>query len=139
MHLYQSAQKKLFQFYSELYNKDCETLSKKECLAKCEEIFASLCVTEEQCRFTEEKNQKSIQLHIRTGRITASRIKSVCVTSINNQPKSLVNAICYPTTTKFATNTTHWGYEHEDTARERYRKEQEGNHHNCKCEKVDLY
>ncbi|XP_062603415.1 uncharacterized protein LOC134265178 [Saccostrea cucullata] len=127
---------------SELYSEEYEKLSKDECLAKCEDIFASLCVTEEQCKFTEEetRDQSSNKTwhHIRTGRITASRMKSVCVTSIDNPSKSLVNAICHPTTIKFSTKATRWGCNHEESAREYYSKEMEKNHQNFKCEKSGL-
>lgn len=127
---------------SELYDEACETLSKNDCLSKCEEIFASMSVTKEQCELTEieTRNQSTNKTwhYLRTGRITASRMKSVRVTSLENPSKSLVNSICYPTTTKFSTNATRWGCEHEETARDRYRKEQESSHHNFKCAKSGL-
>ena len=68
---------------SELYDETCETLSKCECLSKCEDIFASMSVTNEQCELTEieTRNHSTNKTwhHLRTGRITASRMKSVCV------------------------------------------------------------
>jgi len=51
------------------------------------------------------------------GRITASKMKSVCCTDVSNPTQSLISSICYPQLHKFTTRATTWGCEHETISR----------------------
>lgn len=63
-------------------------------------------------------------------RITASKIKAACRTSLDKPSLSLVKDICYPMTKSFTNSATQWGCQHEKTAREQYKKEMEELHEN---------
>ena len=52
----------------------------------------------------------------RAGRITASKMKSVCHTNPENPSKSLIKQICFPEMSKFSSEGTKWGCHHEATA-----------------------
>jgi len=57
----------------------------------------------------------------RTGRITASKMKSSCLTKINNPSVSLLKAICYPEENRFSTVATNWGIVNEKKALQKYK------------------
>ena len=76
------------------------------------------------------KSQQELSLKVRSGsgRITASRFRAACKTSIEKQ--SLIRAICYPESTKFTSVATAWGCQHERVAQERYNLEMKTVHDN---------
>ncbi|XP_077354672.1 uncharacterized protein LOC144002880 isoform X2 [Festucalex cinctus] len=54
------------------------------------------------------------------GRITASKLKSVCQANPMKPSPSLVKSICYPDSHVFSTEATRWGLKHEEAARQQY-------------------
>ena len=64
----------------------------------------------------------------RAGRVTASKMKAVCRTSLYKPSKSLILSICYPEVFRFTTAATHWGCSHEQSALNFYKKVKEGVH-----------
>ncbi len=56
----------------------------------------------------------------RAGRVTASKMKSVCHSDPASPAQSLIKAICYPEAFKFITAATSWGCKHEKSARDTY-------------------
>lgn len=77
---------------------------------------------EEHTRGQHTSNNWYVQ---RAGRITASKLKSVCRTSKESPSLSLIKSICYPTKVLFQTKATEWGLKHELDAVEQYRKTME--------------
>ena len=98
-------------------------LAYHELLLVCESI--SITVTEAMAEAVEEatraQSHSRLWFTYRAGRITASRMKSVCRTDIALPAQSLIKAICYPEAFKFTSTATKWGCEHEATAREHYK------------------
>lgn len=103
-------------------------------LKKCEDVFNSLKITEEQARIIEASTRdqalSKIWFRYRAGRVTASRFKAAAHTDLSQPSQSLLKAICYPESYKFSNKATRWGCDHEKTAREAYFSKIVGNHLN---------
>ena len=81
-------------------------------------------VTPDQCLGVEEntrgQSKSSLWFQMRAGRVTASRLKSVCCTDPAQPSLSLIISICHPEMSRFKTAATVYGCEHEAQARNRY-------------------
>ena len=81
-------------------------------------------VAPEQSRAVEEKTKGQAHCRLwycmRTGRITASRLKAVCSTDPSMPSNSLVTSICHPELFKFRTAATTWGC-NESIAQAKYK------------------
>ena len=112
-----------------------------ELLQVCETIFIS--ITQEMCNNveTETRTQSKSKLwyKYRAGRVTASRMRAVCHTSLANPSPSLVKSICYPDVFCFTTKATEWGCSHEHQARELYVKTNKPNHQNFRVIENGLF
>ncbi len=64
-------------------------------------------------RETRDQSNSKLWFEYRAGRITASRMRSVCHTNSSNPSQSLIKTIVYPEAFKFSTNSTIWGCSHE--------------------------
>lgn len=119
---------------SELFDENYINAEEEELKAKCETVFDELSVTEEEVKNCEldTRTQANCKqwFRLRAGRITASKIKAACRTSLDKPSLSLVKDICYPMTKSFSNSATQWGCQHEKTAREQYKKEMEELHEN---------
>ena len=62
------------------------------------------------------------------GRITASKMKSVCHTHASNPSQSLVKSVCYLKAFCFTSKQTVWGCTHVKLAKDLYVKEMKQNH-----------
>ena len=113
--------------FSELREQKSIEMDKPELMSRCEEIFSDLKVTAEEAQNVEIVTKKQTGckewFRFRSGRITASKFKAVCRTSIETPSQSLLKSICYPVTVKFKTEATKWGCEHEKLALEQYQIE----------------
>ncbi|KAG5864834.1 hypothetical protein JTB14_003564 [Gonioctena quinquepunctata] len=74
----------------------------------------------------------------RAGRITASKLKSVCRTYKESPSLSLIKDICYPAKALFRTKAINWGLEHESVAVGVYKKTMEENHEDFIINEVGL-
>ena len=101
-----------------------QKLSFTELLDTCSKV--NLDLTEEMVvsveEATREQGTSKLWYTYRAGRVTASRMKSVCRTDHSKPARSLLNAICYPEAYRFKTTATQWGCKHEKLAREHYTK-----------------
>ena len=79
---------------------------------------------------TRSKVKYKLWYKYRSGRVTASRMKVVCSTAIENPSRSLIKSICYPDVCSFSSKQTDWGTKKEKCARELYRKEIGPSHKN---------
>lgn len=88
------------------------------------DVFSKISVTEEEARnsgeITREQANCRQWFHFRSGRITASRAKRVCQTTVASPSKSLIKDICFPIGKKFSLKATEWGCDHEKKARYQY-------------------
>ncbi|XP_072047343.1 uncharacterized protein [Amphiura filiformis] len=101
----------------ELYGKPYKEIS-----ATCQNI--DLTVTKQQSRAVERDTKEQARTKLwfaqRAGRITASKMKSVCHTDPRKPSQSLVRQIVYPDLYRFSSTATQWGCTHEKTARDKY-------------------
>jgi len=117
---------------TELRDETCKSVKRDTLLSHCEEIFNTLKISDEEANNVEKASTEQAQCsewqRFRTGRITASKMKSVCHTQIMKPAQSLIKSICYPSTVKFSNKATRWGCEHEKTAQKEYVERMKENH-----------
>ena len=106
----------------DLYDPMLLNISYPELLTKCESCCIELseemaCNVEEATR---AQSDSRLWFQYRAGRVTASRMKQVCRTSLATPSQYLVKEICYPESFCFATSATCWGRDHEKVVCERY-------------------
>ena len=93
-----------------LYKPENEELTYKELLDVCEDVVFKL--TNEQIaeieRHTRAQHGCDLWFKRRTGRITASKMKSACHTDPASPSLSLIKQICYPKQCSFSTTATRW-------------------------------
>ena len=107
------------------YSEDCIKLTYEQLLNVCNDIEIS--VTEKESEIiesaTRQQSASRIWFEQRSGRITASKLKSACHTNPSKPSKSLIRSICYPEAHKFTSAATKWGCSHENTAMNAYERE----------------
>lgn len=116
-----------------------------EILKKCDEIVDSnmLSVTDEQCKnveiHTRSQANSKLWFDMRAGRITASKLYSVCHTNPLQPAISVITAVCYPKRSKKTTAAMEWGIANEKTARLCYAEKQSSKHVQFKVEESGLH
>ena len=63
----------------------------------------------------------------------------VCKSSPIKPPKSLIKKICYPEACRFHADATQWGCDHEDKAKEQYKREMTSCHENFEVREAGLF
>ncbi len=115
-----------------LYDPNLLKLNYSELLQKCE--LVNIAVTEGMAlnveQSTREQHNSSLWFKFRSGRITASDMKSVCHTDAANPAQSVIKQICYPHSFKFSSTQTEWGCAHEKPGKNRYESTMKGLHNN---------
>lgn len=93
-----------------LYNEENTKLSYLELVKNCGET--SISITPSQCQNIEMQTRmqaaSKVWFQHRSGRITASKLKSACDTNPDKPSKSLIKGICYPEAHKFSTAATRY-------------------------------
>ncbi|XP_076308585.1 uncharacterized protein LOC143224004 [Tachypleus tridentatus] len=88
-------------------------ISVEELNQVCDDIFTSLTISVEEAtaleKLTRQQWKSRLWYDHRAGRITPSKFKAACRTSVANPSKSLLKQICYPHATKCSTKATRWG------------------------------
>ena len=109
---------------SALFDPSAMDLPYCDLLKKCEEVFESLAITNEQARnieaSTRDQTHSKMWFRYRAGRVTASNFKAAAHTDLSQPSQSLIKCICYPESYRFSSKATEWGCEHEKIAREAY-------------------
>lgn len=77
-----------------------------------------------------DQYKSNLWYKFRAGRVTASKMKSVCHTSPLNPSKSLIRNICYPEAFVFSSAATSWGCRQEKAAKTLYMKFMQCKHTN---------
>ena len=77
---------------------------------------------------TREQSRPELWIQLRTGRITASKVKSVCSSPLHPPSFSLIKSICYPEVSKFTSAATKWGSYNEKDALLEYIERQSEKH-----------
>ena len=84
-------------------------------------------VSSEQSKAVEFKTRdqfnSKLWFRMRTGRVTASKFKSVCCTDPASPSLSLIMSICHPEVFRFQTAATSWGCQHEKVALDQYKQQ----------------
>lgn len=109
---------------TDLFDESLSGLSKTLIIEHCNNIYSKIKVTSEQainCVLdTKDQYLSKLWFRLRCGRITASKMKSVCKTKVDSPSKSVINDICY--LNKFSSQATKWGCDHEKEAKQTYLK-----------------
>ncbi len=77
---------------------------------------------------TRDQANSKLWFTYRAGRVTASKMKSVCCTDSASPSQSLIKVLVYPEAFRFTSKYTAWGCKHEKRARDFYEKHMQ-NHH----------
>ena len=86
-----------------------------------EQLYLTTEMAEAVEKETRLQSHSKLWYKFRAGRVTASKMKSVCRTSTDRPSKSLLLSICYPELFRFTTAATRWGCTHERSARDCYK------------------
>ena len=125
-----------------LYNEDYLEVTYPELLSKGDEHFSRLMVTKEQARKVEEITRAQAKSHIwfqqRARHVTASKLKAMKHSHVEQPSQSLIKLICYPEMHKFYTKPTKWGCDHEKVARNDYISRQAKKHKNFRVSNSGL-
>ena len=117
-----------------LYDPNFLQLGYSDLLSACDKIATELHITEDMVAAVEnttiEQSKSKVWFKYRAGRITASKMKSVCRTNPVKPSQSLIKTICYPEAYGFTTLATTWGCKHEKTALDFYAKASRRDHDN---------
>lgn len=70
-----------------------------------------------------ETRKQYMWFKYRAGRVTASRMKSVCQSDVANPSQRRIKTICYPEAFGFKSSATCWGCTHENLAIKKYVKQ----------------
>ena len=123
-----------------LYDPNFQKLSYHELLEKCESV--NIVVTPKMASSVEKASRAQYKSNIwfkyRSGRITASRMKSVCHTHAASPSQSLIKQICYPQSFVFHSRQTNWGCTHEASARNLYESKMRQAHTNVNVQDSGL-
>ena len=88
---------------------------------------------------TRDQSKSKLWFKYRAGRITASKMKSVCKSDPCLPSQSLIKTICYPEAFSFTTKATKWGCEHEKIALDSYIKASTKKHDDLEIRKSGLF
>lgn len=128
---------------TDLYDDSMLDASFTALLNKCDDVFDTITITEEEARLLEEKTRdqsKSKDWFLyRAGRITASKFKAAARTDVSQPSLSLIRSICYPESHRFSSAATAWGCEHESVARDTYVAGCKGSHRNFSVKDSGLF
>ena len=106
------------------------SLDYHDLLNVCESVTVD--INDEVAQLIEEEtrlqSKSKLWYKYRAGRVTASRMKSVCHTNLSNPSQSLIKTICYPEAFSFISKQTDWGCKHEKEARKMYMKISKSHH-----------
>ncbi|XP_021352053.1 uncharacterized protein LOC110449491 isoform X1 [Mizuhopecten yessoensis] len=127
---------------SDLFREECSNMNRGDLLDHCKELFLTITVSDLQATNVESTTHLQTGckqwFRFRTGRVTASKMKSVCATSVDKPSPSLVKQICFPSQAKFSTDATRWGCQHEAKALDTYCQSMNLFHDNFTCRKSGL-
>ena len=110
------------QQFESIFDPQCLRLKYHDLLKVCEslQITVSQSMAEAVEAQTQSQHKSKLWFKYRAGRVTTSRMKSVCHTNLANPPQSLIKTICYPEAFCITSKQTDWGCKHEQTARDLY-------------------
>lgn len=110
---------------------------------KANDVMPSLTVSEGSAKaieaMTRQQSSSPSWFTYRAGRVTASVMKKVCHTSIDNPSVSLLKLVCYPEKQALKTPPITWGLENERHAFRAYEASEAGKHDAFKCTKSGLH
>ena len=109
---------------SALKDSKCMEMDYDDLLTECKLVSVDITAQSADAieKATLDQSSSKLWFKYRAGRITASRMKSVCHTNAVKPAQSLIKGICYPEVFSFKTKATIWGCQHEQKARNLYFK-----------------
>lgn len=117
-----------------IYKKEYEHATYDYLLGISETYFAQLTLTTEDVENIEKntiiQNKSEVWFNQRAGRVTATKFKRVCHTSLEKPSLTLIKEICYPIEAKFSSKSTDWGLKNEKKALHEYEERMKEDHIN---------
>ena len=128
---------------SELFDENATTMSYPDLLQRCDEVYNSYFITVDQAelvgKHTKQQANSQVWFQQRSGRLTASRLKSAINTDISQPSPSLIKSICYPDTYKFVSTACSYGCRHEEVVRKEYMYEMSKKHESFTLSEAGLH
>lgn len=128
--------KNLPKLLPDFFNVDYCNLS----IGELRKITIDISITSDQQNAVEQLTRKqsasSHWYNYRAGRVTASKFKSACSTSISKPSLSLIKTICYPSKVIFHCKEVNYGINHEKDAIRAYEVSMKNTHQNFKISDV---
>ena len=125
-----------------LYHPKYKNIGEKDLKKECLLVFQSLKISQDQAdylaRTTKLQSQCLNWFQYRQGRLTASRFKAICHTSVEKPAKSLVESILH-TKPLPQVAALRWGIENEDVARQQYEHISKQQHTNLTLTQTGLH
>lgn len=128
---------------STYFDKELSTAEYDTVMSVCEQKLLIYDINAKEQVAVEERTRKQansrLWFRMRTGRVTASKFKSACVTDPLKPSHSLIMSICHPELVKFTNEATKWGCNHEAAAKEAYFQVQDNRHQGLKIEESGFF
>ncbi|KAK2559691.1 hypothetical protein P5673_017779 [Acropora cervicornis] len=128
---------------STYFDKELSTAEYDTVMSVCEQKLFIYDINAKEQIAVEERTRKQansrLWFRMRTGRVTASKFKSACVTDPLKPSHSLIMSICHPELVKFTNEATKWGCNHEAAAKEAYFQVQDNRHQGLKIEESGFF
>ena len=107
-----------------LLDENCFDMNYADLVQHCQGLIISISEEQAEAVETATRDQASSNLwhSFRASRITASNMKSVCLTSPAQPVLGLIRRMCNPEAVQFTTVATQWGRDHEKIARDTFVK-----------------
>ena len=128
---------------STYFDKELSTAEYDTVMSLCEQKLFIYDINAKEQIAVEERTRKQVNsrlwFRMRTGRVTASKFKSACVTDPLKPSHSLIMSICHPQLVKFANEATKWGCSREAAVKEAYFQVQDNRHQGLKTEESGFF
>lgn len=128
---------------STYFDKELSAAEYDTVMSVCEQKLFIYDINAKEQIAVEERTRKQansrLWFRMRTGRVTASKFKSACVTDPLKPSHSLIMSICHPELMKFTSEATKWGCNHEAAAKEVYFQVQDNRHQGLKIEESGVF
>ena len=107
---------------TDLLNEKCLAMARDELLQHCQIVKVTMTAAEAKAveSATRDQAKSKVWFRYRARRVTASKMKAVCRTSLDKPAPSLIRSICHPEEVRFTSAATTWGCDHEAIALEQY-------------------
>ena len=127
---------------TDLFDSAAMEMSFSDLVEKCSDVYDNYAISGDEASLVEENTRKQASSRVwfqqRSGRVTASKLKSAIATDPAKPSHSLIKSICYPDLHSFRSASCKYGIEHENIARKEYAQRMSKVHTNFEIAETGL-